>query len=173
MISTLLAKYSEFVPWVMLLIALISVVVGYFLLRSGSRGQVVLGVLAVLSALPVLVLALVPVSRDAVESACFVQFSVPRWGAVENVANMALLFPLVFLLALVLRRPLLAFLAGTGLSAGTEAIQALIPPIGRSCDTNDWWMSTLGAGIAAALATVTLALANRRVRVRHRPPRPR
>ena len=40
-----------------------------------------------------------------------------------------------------------------------EAVQALVPAIGRSCSTNDWLSNSIGAAIGAALAALALRLA--------------
>jgi len=45
---------------------------------------------------------------------------------------------------------------GSGASAGLEVLQALVPTIGRSCDTNDWLSNTIGAVIGAVIASAAL-----------------
>ena len=67
----------------------------------------------------------------------------------------------VLLLGIALRRPVAALLAGTGASVAREVVQAAVPAIGRSCDTNDWLANTLGAVLGAALALVALRRAQR------------
>jgi hypothetical protein len=114
--------------------------------------------LVALSALPVVALTLVPAGGGRAFQRCAVQFGLPTLGSVELLANVALLFPLVYFLALATRRPLLALAGGVALSAAIEAVQALIPAINRSCDTNDWAMNSLGVLAAAALAWATLAV---------------
>ncbi|PTT15813.1 hypothetical protein DBR36_14160 [Microbacterium sp. HMWF026] len=45
----------------------------------------------------------------------------------------------------------------SALSVAIEAVQALVPTIGRACDTGDWVTNTIGAvlgGVVAALALV-------------------
>ncbi len=54
----------------------------------------------------------------------------------------------------------------TGLSALIELVQAVVPDLGRSCDTNDWFMNTVGAAIGAMIATAIIALTARRARWR-------
>ena len=66
------------------------------------------------------------------------------------------------LFAVATRRVLLAFLAGTGLSIAIEAVQALVPAIGRSCDTTDWTSNTIGVAIGVALAWLALRWPARR-----------
>ena len=47
-----------------------------------------------------------------------------------------------------------------GLSVVLEALQALVPGLGRSCDTTDWLSNTIGAATGAAHAAAALALAH-------------
>jgi glycopeptide antibiotics resistance protein len=92
-----------------------------------------------------------------------VQFALPTLGSVELLANVALFFPLVFFATLATRRPVLVLAAGTGLSAVIEAVQAALHDIGRSCDTNDWFMNTIGVVLGVLAAVATIALGNRRM----------
>ncbi|WP_406633223.1 VanZ family protein [Amycolatopsis sp. WGS_07] len=163
MITNFLLDNSALVPVVLLLIAVVCVGAGYLLLRirSSKHRHLILWTLVMLSVVPVVVLTLVPTSSRVDYIACAVQFSVPTLTSVESLANVALFFPPVFFAALVTRRPLLMLAAGAGLSAGIEAVQALVPAIGRACDTNDWEMNTVGAILAALLASGTIMLANR------------
>jgi glycopeptide antibiotics resistance protein len=159
MITNFLMDHSALVPVTLVLIALVCAGVGYLFLRSRK----VMWTLATLSVLPVFALTLVPTSGRAYET-CAVQFSLPSLGTVELLANVALFFPPVFFAALATRRPLLMLVAGTGLSAALEALQALVPAIGRSCDTNDWMMNTIGAVAGTLVAWGTIALNAKRPR---------
>jgi hypothetical protein len=161
MITTFLVEHSALVPVFALLVALVAVGTGFLVLRSRRNGQRVAWVLFALSALPVFALTLVPSGHPRDRVFCTVQFSLPTWGSVELLANLALFFPPVFFAALVTRRPLVVLAAGAGVSALIEGIQALVPAIGRACDTNDWLMNTIGAVIGVLLAFGTTALANR------------
>ncbi|MCW2748499.1 MAG: VanZ family protein [Nocardioidaceae bacterium] len=107
--------------------------------------------------LPVVLLTLVPTARD-VGQRCEVAWMYPTIGRVELAANVVLFVAPVLFLGVALRRPLVALLAGLGLSAGIEAIQALLPALGRSCSTNDWLSNAIGAVIGAALAWAALQL---------------
>ena len=160
MISTFLVEYSAFVPWAMLVVALVCVGLGQVFVRR-QPGRSALRILTGLAVVPAVALTLLPDSRE-VDGGCVVAFAAPQWGAVESLANLALLFPFVLFLALALRRAFLALVAGTALSAVIETVQALVPALGRSCDTNDWWMNTLGAGVAALLAAGLLRSAGPR-----------
>jgi hypothetical protein len=91
-----------------------------------------------------------------------VQLHVPTLNILE-LANVALFLVPVFFAALATRRPLVMFMAGAGLSALVEALQGLIPSLGRACDSYDWVVNTLGAAVGALLALGVLALAKRLV----------
>ena len=163
MISTFLVAHHDLVPVVFLLIALACLGVGYLALRHPRSGRWTLWALLALAALPVIALTLVPTSISRPDDlVCTVQFSVPTLGGVETLANIALFFPLTFFAALATRRPLLVLVAGSGLSAAIEALQAVAPAIGRACDTNDWMMNTIGTAVGVLLAWVTMTVAKGR-----------
>lgn len=161
MITNFLLEHSALVPVALLLVALACAAVGYLVLRSRR----ITWTLLVLSVLPVFALTLVPSFDDwAAYEVCTVQFSVPSLGSVELLANVALFIPPVFFAVLLTRRPLLMLVAGSALSAVIEAVQALIPGIGRACDTNDWMMNTFGTVVGVLLAVGTIRLAGRHTR---------
>ena len=58
----------------------------------------------------------------------------------------------------------LAVVAAAVTSAMVEAVQAVVPATGRVCDTNDWFMNTVGTVLGVLLAVGTLTV----VRSRHR-----
>jgi VanZ family protein len=89
-------------------------------------------------------------------ASCTVQFFLPSSTTVELLANVALVLPAALFATLALRRPLVVLAAATGCSAAVEAVQALVPAIGRACGTNDWLMNTIGIAVGVALATATL-----------------
>lgn len=75
--------------------------------------------------------------------------------SMQGLLNVLLFIPLAGLLTLASGRPADGIAAGIGMSAAVEAVQALIPPLGRSCQLHDLIANTLGAfagvGLAAAL----------------------
>jgi glycopeptide antibiotics resistance protein len=149
MITNFLLDHAALVPVSILLLALICAVIGWFA-RDRRR---LLWTLTGIALVPVFALTLVPSSRSGVDGVtCTLQFSAPTLGSVELLANVALFLPPVFFAALATRRPLVVLAAGIGLSVVIEAVQALIPAIGRACDTNDWLMNTIGAVVGVALA---------------------
>lgn len=156
MITNFLLDNAALLPVAMALLAVVCVGVG-FLFRRQRRA---LGIFAAVSLLPLVALTLVPTTGRAFEF-CAVQFSVPTFGAVEPWANVALFVPLVFFATLATDRPLVVLAAGILLSAAIELAQALVPGLGRACDTNDWAMNTAGAVIGVLLASVTGVLTKR------------
>jgi hypothetical protein len=157
MITNLLVENSALVPVALGLIAVLCVGVGHLLLRARR----ILWALVTLSVLAIVALTLVPTSGRAF-AVCTLQFSLPTFGTVELLANVALFFPAVFFATLATGRPLLMLGAGAALSAAVEAVQALVPAIGRACDTNDWAMNTAGTIAAVLLAIGTMAITSRR-----------
>ncbi|HEX6352845.1 VanZ family protein [Actinophytocola sp.] len=156
MISDFLLENSALMPVLLALTAVLCVGVGYPLRRRHR----VLWVLAALSMVPVLALTFGPGS-GRVFVVCVVQFSLPTFGSVELLANVALLFPAVYFATLASRRPVLMLAAGVVLSAAIEVVQIFLPDIGRACDTNDWMMNSAGVIVAVLLARVTIALGSR------------
>lgn len=56
---------------------------------------------------------------------------------------------------------MVVLVAASALSAVIEAVQALVPGIGRARDTNDWMMNTLGAALGVLLGVGVLAVVRR------------
>lgn len=83
----------------------------------------------------------------------------PTVGRVELAANVVLFVAPALFAAVATRRPALAFVAASVLTALIETVQALVPAIGRSCSTNDWLSNTIGAAIGVMLAVIALRLA--------------
>lgn len=113
-----------------------------------------------ISLVPVALLTLVAVDSER-SMCCEVAWALPTVGRAELVANVVLFVAPMLLAGVAVRRPVLALIAGSGLSAAIELLQALVPELGRFCSTNDWLSNTIGAGMGSALAWVALRLARR------------
>lgn len=167
MITDVLLEYRALLPWAALTAAIVCVGLGYLLLGVRRHGPRLLWALASLSLLVVVALTLVPSGDIRVDgTGCTVQFAYPTFGRVELFANVALFFPLAYFSTLATRHPVLTLAAGSVLSIVIETAQALVPALGRACDTNDWLMNTIGvvAGVLLALGTIAIS---RRVDGRH------
>lgn len=119
--------------------------------RRTARGLLLLMVLVVAA------LTLTPTSRELTVT-CVAEWSLPRLGAVETAANLLLFAPITLLAVVLTRRPVLVVVVASAASALIEVGQALMPALGRSCSTNDWWFNTLGALLGALLAVAGTAL---------------
>ena len=172
MITDVLMDHSALVPVVLGIVALACAGAGYAAVRSGRSGKPVLWALAVLSGLLVLGLTLVPAGRGGQAVTCTVQFALPTLTRVELLANVALFLPPVLFATLALRRPLVVVAAAAGTSAAIEVVQAVVPAIGRACDTNDWFMNAVGILAGALLAAGIRAIAHRTSGRPHEPSRP-
>jgi VanZ family protein len=161
-ISTLLAENPTLVRILFVVAVAMSTVIGWVLHRS--RRFRALMVLAAISLVGTLALTLSPSSGFAT-AFCTVQFSVPFQG-IDTLANVAMMLPLTLFAALRLGRPLPVFAAVSCLSALIELLQALVPTLGRACDTDDWFMNTIGAAFGAVLAVVITSVVEA-----HRPER--
>ena len=138
------------------------VVVGPLLaLLLARRRRVTAGLLAA-SVLAVLLLTLLPDGEPRAGIGCAVQLPYLSIDSVESLANVLLLAPTALLLATLLRRPVVGVVAAVALSAAIEGVQALVPAIGRACDTSDLLTNALGALLGGVLAFVAMRLAGRR-----------
>ncbi|GAA2148013.1 VanZ family protein [Glycomyces algeriensis] len=147
MIATLIAEH----PWLSPVLLVIVIVLGYLVGPWLLARQAIAWALAMASVLVVAVAAVVPEDRE-LYARCEVAWSLPTPDRVEPFANLVLFIPIAFLIAVAAKRPLLGLLAGAVFSALIEAVQALLPAIGRSCDTGDFTANALGALGGAALA---------------------
>lgn len=159
MISTFLIEHAPLVRvgfWV----AVVAAAALTWLLHRLRQRRVLL-VLSAVSLVAVLVLTLLPDGARSGGVTCTVEFSAPL-GGLETLANLALMLPLTLFLGTALRRPFLVLAGSVALSAAIEALQALVPVLGRRCDTDDWFQNTVGAVIGAAVAFAVLLLDRRR-----------
>ena len=140
MITDFLLRHQWLSPTALVVLVAAAVVAGP---RLVSRPRLAKW-FAAFSLVPVALVTLVPEDRELF-SRCEVQWSVPTPDRVELMANLVLFVAPVVLFAIATRRPLLALLVGSGLSALVEALQAAVTALGRSCDTNDWLSNTIGA----------------------------
>lgn len=159
MISTFLVEHASLFRAGFWVVVVLAAVLAWVLHRLRLRG-VLLGLSAV-SLVAALVLTLLPDGARPGGVSCTVQFSVPFQG-LDTLANVALLLPLVLFLGAATGRPLTVLAGAVALSAGIEAVQALAPALGRRCDTNDWFMNTVGAVLAAAIALAMCRIDRRR-----------
>ncbi len=159
MLTDFLIDHQWIAPTVLVLLMVLGPLIGS---RLVDRPQMSWW-LASASLVPVIVLTFVPQNRR-LYSRCEISLGWywPTPSRVELMANLVLFVAPVLLVAVATRRPLLALAAGTGLSAVIEVVQAVVTPLGRSCDSNDWITNTMGAVIGAALGWIALRLAQRR-----------
>lgn len=161
MISTFLVEHASLVPLGFWLAVVVALVLGWSLHRAGARRA-----LFVLSGIALVVPLVLTMTPDGVRDGgvtCTVQFSVPFQG-IEPLANIAMLLPLALFAGLATGRPVVVTIGVSGLSAVLEVVQALTPALGRACDTNDWFMNTVGALVGGAGAVLVSTLDRRRSR---------
>ncbi|WP_433163973.1 VanZ family protein [Kribbella sp. CA-247076] len=82
--------------------------------------------------------------------------------SLQGLLNILLFVPAAGMLTLAGGRPADGIAAGVGMSAAVEAIQALLPQLGRSCQLHDLLANSLGAFAGVGLAVVLLTLTRRR-----------
>ncbi|WP_294569315.1 VanZ family protein [uncultured Arthrobacter sp.] len=157
MISTVLAAHPVLVRALFWVVIALGAVLAWVLHRMRAKKSFI--VLVSLSFLGPLVLTLSPASGEP-EFFCTIQFSVPFQG-IDTLANVAMLLPLALFATLLLRRPLRVFAVVSGLSVLIELTQALVSALGRSCDTDDWFMNTIGAALGVLTAVCIIVLEKR------------
>ncbi|MFK4083356.1 VanZ family protein [Kribbella sp. NPDC020789] len=81
--------------------------------------------------------------------------------SVQGLLNVLLFIPAAGMLALASGRPGDGIAAGIGLSASVEAVQALIPQLGRSCQLHDLIANTAGAFCGVGLVAGVQSIARR------------
>ncbi|WIB72556.1 VanZ family protein [Curtobacterium sp. MCBD17_026] len=157
MITTLLTQYAAFVP-VTFIVALALVGTAGWLLQRRRMART-LTVLAGLSLVAVLALTL---TRGDVQASPFCTFAFEDpFSDLGSLANIGMMVPLAFFGTLVTRRPVFVLAASSILSALIEITQALLPALGRACDTEDWFTNTIGASIGMLLALAVIILDRR------------
>jgi len=150
-ITTFLIEHPWLPPAALALLVVLGPLVGRAVVdRSGAAWM-----LTGLASLPVVVLTMLPTDRRAFER-CEVAWTLPTVGRVELAANVVLFVAPALFAAVAARRPLSALVALSALSALVEAVQALVPTLGRSCSTNDWLSNTIGAAVGVLLASIAL-----------------
>ncbi|WP_423918829.1 VanZ family protein [Frigoribacterium sp. 2-23] len=159
MISTFLVEHAPLARFGFWVAVAVATLLAWVLHRLRLR-RVLFGLSAV-ALIAVLVLTLLPDGARPGGVSCTVQVSVPFQG-IETLANVAMLLPLVLFLGTATNRPLTVLTGAVVLSAVIEVLQALAPVLGRRCDTNDWFMNTIGAVLAAVIALVICASERRR-----------
>ncbi|NLA34793.1 MAG: VanZ family protein [Actinobacteria bacterium] len=159
MITTFLLEHKWITPTLLALI----VVIGTPVTAALANNRRVLSGLTGLSLVPLAALTLIPQRRELF-SRCEItaEFWWPTIGRVELMANVVLFVAPTLLVAALWRSPARAFGAGVGLSLVIESVQAAVPALGRSCDSNDFITNSMGAAIGAVLGFVALRVAQRR-----------
>ncbi|KAM9861782.1 hypothetical protein ACI1US_02368 [Leucobacter sp. BZR 635] len=147
MFATLLVIYPWLAPVVLATCIVLSPAIGRWLL---PRHRLAVWLLSAYCGV-LLAIVFLPSGRTT-DVSCMIEWTLPLPSAPEPFANVVLFVPLAYLMALLLRRPLVAAAAAIAISVAIEMTQALIPVLGRSCSTNDLLANSIGAILGAALA---------------------
>lgn len=156
-LSTLLVQAS----WLPAVVLLLAVLTGPFIAAAIAPRPRLVRALFIASLLMLAGLTLYPEGGADRDVTCAV--GLPYFGvrAVETVANVLLFIPPVLLAGLLVRRPILAVMSGSATSVLIELVQAIVPAIGRACDTGDWITNTIGAVLGGLIALAALTLGGR------------
>jgi hypothetical protein len=145
------------VPWLAFAVLIATVVLAPIAGVWLAGRPRITAVLLTAATLGVVALTLYPDGAPYPTIACNVGLPYVNSIAAESTANILLFVPIAFLAALLWRRPVAAVLGAVALSAVIELLQAVVPLIGRACDTSDWITNTIGAVIGGVLAAGALA----------------
>lgn len=91
-------------------------------------------------------------------AACSLSYGWEPFRSQEGELNVLLFVPVGAFGLLALRRVRVALPAGVLLSAAIEAVQALVPSMGRACDTADLQTNATGTLLGCLLAAAVLAV---------------
>lgn len=169
MITTVLANAYGLVRLLLVLGAVLSYAIGWWLSRRGETGRRRLGGLAVVGVGAALALTLTPDDAGRGSQFCTVQARLLTEGALD-LPNTMLLLPAALFGTLWASRPAHVLAAAAGLSVLIELAQGALP-LGRSCDTDDLIANAMGAALGVLLAQLILALQRRRSRESWEQPR--
>ncbi len=159
MLSTILIR----APWLAFTVLLLVLAAGPLLGAALARRPRLIRLLLVISLLVVAGLTLSPDGGTGVVR-CTVDLPYLAPTAVESTANILMLVPTTMLIGLAWHRPLVAIAIGSGISVVIETLQAIVPFIGRACDTADWITNSIGAVLGGFIALAGLAIDRRRQR---------
>lgn len=159
MLSTLLVQ----LPWLPFSTLIGTVVLGPFAGVWLAKRPRITSTLLAIAVLGIAALTLYPESDPNPAVTCSVALPYLTFTAVESLANILLFIPVAFLASILWRRPVLAVLGASALSALIEMAQAFVPEIGRACDTSDWITNTIGATIGGVIAFGALSWYQHRV----------
>ncbi|WP_406210486.1 VanZ family protein [Kitasatospora sp. NBC_01560] len=139
--------------WALLAALIASAAVAAAVARRRSA-PLLLSMLVGVSTALVLTATLYPINPGApAPLLCTVQRDlISAMSSTQGLMNIALFVPAGFFTALLVRRPVSTGVALTLLSAAVEAVQAVTPGVGRSCDTADLWDNALGTAVGCGLA---------------------
>ncbi|MET8698421.1 VanZ family protein [Kitasatospora sp. NPDC004723] len=139
--------------WAVLVTLTVSAALAAVIARRRSA-PVLLSALAGACTALVLVATLYPIRSGApAPLICTVQRDlIAAMSTTQGLMNVALFVPAAFFATLLVRRPVGAGVALILLAAAVEAIQAVTPGVGRSCDTADLWDNALGVAAGCGLA---------------------
>lgn len=154
MITSFLVEHPWLSPTALALLFILGPLVARLVAHRPGAAWLLTG----LASVPVVILTMLPTDRRAFER-CEVAWTLPTVGRVELAANVVLFVAPALFAVVATRRAGLVFTAASAFAALIEAVQALVPAIGRSCSTNDWLSNTIGAAIGVLLAVIALRLA--------------
>lgn len=159
MLSTLLIEAPWLAFGVLIAVIVVAPVVGVWLARLPRLTAVLFGLAVVVT----LALTLSPDGVPRSDVTCNVGLPYLAPTAVESTANVLLFVPVAFFAGVRWRRPVIAAVGASAFSVLVEVVQAVVPGIGRACDTSDWITNTIGAVVGGVLAAVSVQWARRRV----------
>lgn len=159
MLSTLLIEAPWLAFGVLIAVVVVAPVVGVWLARLPRLTAVLFGLAVVVT----LALTLSPDGAPRSDVTCNVGLPYLAPTAVESTANVLLFVPVAFFAGVRWRRPVIAAVGASAFSVLVEVVQAVVPGIGRACDTSDWITNTIGAVVGGVLAAVSVQWAGRRV----------
>ena len=154
MISTFVAENYVLVRIVIAIAVALSIALAVVLARSGVTGRTIAGALSGVALLVVLGLTFAPDKYPVAAIGC----NLEAQSFYTDYLNVALFYLPVLFAVIATRSPWIVLAFGIGMSAAIEAIQAVLPVLGRRCDLNDWATNSLGTLIGVLVGFVVIVV---------------
>jgi hypothetical protein len=162
MFDLVFGGHLSYVLFVAVVSASVLGVVAFVLRRRSDRPWVYAAWAATTTAALFLTLWVRPVGTRVVM--CTVSKDVwEPFGTAQGWMNVALFLPIGFFGVRAARRPMPPLLLSVLLACGIETIQAVLPVIGRYCDTRDLTTNVAGGAVGVGLGVLSLRVAGSRL----------
>ncbi|TJZ99509.1 VanZ family protein [Actinacidiphila oryziradicis] len=147
--------------WFLFVVAVITVILAcgvYSLARKHGQRPYAFAALTAVTVVEVSVTLAMPNGGRTTDVCVLNRDLVEPFLTTQGLLNLAMFLPLGFVGVLAARSVVPVVLGSAALSLLSEVCQAVVPGIGRNCDSSDFFMNTLGGILGAAAAYAVLRM---------------